>query len=136
MFFFFQFLIEIEGQCGWIIGGGGQRVCWPPSHIIGGLAPLFKPTPTHFTRQSFLKQCIIQSFPGHRRTPVAQLTGRGFEFRWRGNSFNRKRDYVAHNLSSSPSHCPDMTEMPLEKAYNCNLSIHTAYTCRLIHRPF
>ena len=110
---------------------GVQRVCCPPP-----APPPLLPTPmtklsgvvSHFTRQSFLKQCIIQSFPGHTRTPVAQLTGRGFEFRWRGNSFNRKRDNVAHSLSSSPSHCPDMTEMPLEKAYNCKLSLHTAYT--------
>ena len=34
------FYIEIEGKCGWIIGGEGggrgQRVCWwPPSQIIG-----------------------------------------------------------------------------------------------------
>ena len=42
--YFFLFHIEIEGKCGWIIGGwggggvggGGQRVCWPPSQIIGG----------------------------------------------------------------------------------------------------
>ena len=34
---FFLFHIEIEEKCGWIIGGGGgQRVCWPPSQIIGG----------------------------------------------------------------------------------------------------
>ena len=34
---FFQFHIEIEGKCGWNIGAGrGQRVCWPPSQIIGG----------------------------------------------------------------------------------------------------
>ena len=33
---FFLFHIEIEGKCGWIIGGGGQRVCWPLSQIIGG----------------------------------------------------------------------------------------------------
>ena len=47
---FFLFHIEIEGKGGWIIylcvcvcvgggggggGGGGQRVCWPPSQIIG-----------------------------------------------------------------------------------------------------
>ena len=45
---FFQFLIEIEGQCRWIIGGGGgggggggRRVCWLPSKIVGGLTPLF-----------------------------------------------------------------------------------------------
>ena len=25
---FYLFQIEIEGKCGWIIGG--QRVCWPP----------------------------------------------------------------------------------------------------------
>ena len=33
---FFLFHIEIEGKGGWMIGGGGQRVCWPPSQIIGG----------------------------------------------------------------------------------------------------
>ena len=34
---YFLFHIELEGKCGWIIGGdGGQRVCWPPSQIIGG----------------------------------------------------------------------------------------------------
>ena len=43
--------IEIEGKCGWIIGGGGgggrQRVCWPPSQIIGGPAPHpWPPLPT------------------------------------------------------------------------------------------
>ena len=37
---FFLFHIEIEGKCGWIIGGGGQIVCWPPlSNYWGGLAP-------------------------------------------------------------------------------------------------
>ena len=36
---FFLFHIEIEGKGGWIIGGGGQRVCWPPSKIIGGGGP-------------------------------------------------------------------------------------------------
>ena len=52
VFYFFLFHIEIEGKCGWIIGGGGgagggaggrgQRVCWPPSQIIGGASsPLF-----------------------------------------------------------------------------------------------
>ena len=44
VFYFFLFHIEIEGKCGWIIGGGGgqgvgQRVCWPPSQIIGGAFP-------------------------------------------------------------------------------------------------
>ena len=30
--------LEIEGKGGWIIrwGGGGQKVCWPPSQIIWG----------------------------------------------------------------------------------------------------
>ena len=27
-------------------GGGGQRVCWPPSQIIGGPGPLAPPLPT------------------------------------------------------------------------------------------
>ena len=43
VFDFFLFHIEIEGKCGWIIGEGGgvrgQRVCWPPSQIIGGAFP-------------------------------------------------------------------------------------------------
>ena len=42
---FFLFHIEIEGEGGWIIGGGGggQRVCWAPSQIIGwgGWPPLY-----------------------------------------------------------------------------------------------
>ena len=48
---FFLFHIEIEGKYGWIIGwgGGGQRVCWPPSQIIGGDLPPGPPflTPMH-----------------------------------------------------------------------------------------
>ena len=40
---FFLFCIEIEGKCGWIIGGG-QRVCWPPSQIIGGPGPPAPPS--------------------------------------------------------------------------------------------
>ena len=45
------FHIDIEDKCGWIIGGGGgggggQRVCWPPSHIIGGGVPPGPPLPT------------------------------------------------------------------------------------------
>ena len=50
---FFLFHIEIEGKCGWIIGGGGggggaQRVCWPhPLKLLGGgLAPPGPPLPT------------------------------------------------------------------------------------------
>ena len=31
VFLFHIEIIEIEGKCGWIIGGGGQRVCCPPS---------------------------------------------------------------------------------------------------------
>ena len=47
---FFRFHIEIEGKCGWIIwgwgvGGGGQRICWPPSQILGGPPPPPLPTP-------------------------------------------------------------------------------------------
>ena len=44
---FIPFHIEIEGKCGWIIGGGGwakgMLVCWPPSQIIGGLPPCPSP---------------------------------------------------------------------------------------------
>ena len=40
---FFLFHIEIEVKFGWIIfflgGGGGQRVCWPPLKLLGGLPP-------------------------------------------------------------------------------------------------
>ena len=37
--------VQVGGLLG---GGGGQRVCWPPSQIIGGggLAPLASPLPT------------------------------------------------------------------------------------------
>ena len=49
---FFLFHIEIEGKCGWIIGGGGgggQRVCWPPlSNYWGAWPPL--PPPLLFLR--------------------------------------------------------------------------------------
>ena len=46
---FIQFLIEIEGQCGWIIGGGGggQRACWLPSQIIGRGPPPPPPTSSY-----------------------------------------------------------------------------------------
>ena len=48
---FYLFHIEIEGKCGWIIwwGGGGQRVCWPPSQIIGGWACPPAPPPSSYT---------------------------------------------------------------------------------------
>ena len=49
---FFLFHIEIEGKCGWIIGGGDQRVCWPPFSNYWGawppLPPLPLPTPMHW----------------------------------------------------------------------------------------
>ena len=44
---FFLFYLEIVGKSGWIIGG--QRVCWPPSQIIGGggrAGPPLPPPPT------------------------------------------------------------------------------------------
>ena len=46
---FFLFHIEIEGQGGWIIGGGGgvKGYVGPPSQIIGGAwPPLAPPLPT------------------------------------------------------------------------------------------
>ena len=45
---FFLFHIEIKGKGGWIIGGGGQRVCWPPPKLFGGGAgtpPAPRPSP-------------------------------------------------------------------------------------------
>ena len=36
-FFFFLFHIEIEGKCGWIIGGGGGKgYVGPPLKLLGG----------------------------------------------------------------------------------------------------
>ena len=50
---FFLFHIEIEGKCGWIIGGRGAKgMLLPPSQIIrgggggGGGTPLASPLPT------------------------------------------------------------------------------------------
>ena len=39
-----------------------------------------------------------------------------------GNIFNRKRCSIAHSLSLSNSHRPDMTEILLNRAYNRKLS--------------
>ena len=45
---FFVFHIEIEGKCGWIIGGGGgAKGMLAPSQIIGGPAPPPPPPPGH-----------------------------------------------------------------------------------------
>ena len=50
--------IELRGivlpvQVGGLLGGGGQRVCWPPSQIIGGPGPpLPPPLPTPMRSQS------------------------------------------------------------------------------------
>ena len=41
-FFFFLFHIEIEGKCGWIIGGGGgggKGYVGPPLKLLGGAFP-------------------------------------------------------------------------------------------------
>ena len=37
VFDFFLFHIEIEGNCGWIMGGGGWG--WPPLKLLGGPPP-------------------------------------------------------------------------------------------------
>ena len=50
----FLFHIEIEGKCGWIIGGG-QRVCWPPSQIPAPPPPPPPPLPP------FLRLCVVPS---------------------------------------------------------------------------
>ena len=50
---FFLFNIEIEGKGGWIIWGGGQRVCWAPplsNYWVGGLTPPL-PTPMGYRVQ-------------------------------------------------------------------------------------
>ena len=68
--FFFLFHIEIEGKCGWIIGGGGVAkgyVAPPPpplSQIIGGPpCPPPLPTPMKETKQtdfcSFLRNILF-----------------------------------------------------------------------------
>ena len=50
---FFLFHIEIEGICGWIIGGGGPKgMLAPPLKLLGGLPP---PAPPPF----FLRLCFI-----------------------------------------------------------------------------
>ena len=36
---FFLFHIEIEGKCGWIIGGAKGYVAPPPLKLLGGPAP-------------------------------------------------------------------------------------------------
>ena len=49
---FFLFHIEIEGKCGWIIGGAKGYVAPPPLKLLGGglapLAPPPLPTPMFF----------------------------------------------------------------------------------------
>ena len=45
---FFLFHIEIEGKGGWIIGGGGQRVCCPPLSNYWGRWPPLPPPPSSY----------------------------------------------------------------------------------------
>ena len=80
LWFFFLFHVEIEGKCGWIIGGGGQiiggggqRVCWPPLKLLGGLPPppflrLLTKMVGHISRSSGLTKTILQdTVQGKRR---------------------------------------------------------------------
>ena len=43
----FLFHIEIEGKCGWIMGGGGKGYVGPLYQIIGGQASLH-PNPSSY----------------------------------------------------------------------------------------
>ena len=49
-------------------GGGAQRICWPPSKIIGGPCPLPPPpppVPTPMLILSFKEESDISSLNGH-----------------------------------------------------------------------
>ena len=48
VFDFFLFHIEIEGNCGWIIGGGGEG--WPPLKLLGG--PHLPPPPPSYAYEA------------------------------------------------------------------------------------
>ena len=67
---FFLFHIEIEGKYGWIIGAGCvcQRLCWPPSQIIGGGGWLASPLPTPMQINALVRlNCIQLSSVGSDR---------------------------------------------------------------------
>ena len=70
---FLLFHIEIEGKYGWIIGGA-QRVCWPPSQIIGGggLAPLALPLFLRLCFVFYLSYCAIVAIV-HRTAVLGYL---------------------------------------------------------------
>ena len=46
---------------------------------------------------------------------ACRSSGPGFETRLRHESFSPKQDSIAHSLSLSPSHCPDMSEILLKR---------------------
>ena len=79
---FFLFHIEIEGKCGWILLGG-QRVCWPPSQIMGPPpSPCPPPPPPNFLGLWFVRLCgeiiheIYRVYRPYRGTNLTQYRPR------------------------------------------------------------
>ena len=67
---FFLLHIEIEGKCGWIIGG--QRVCWPPLKLLSRPLPPPPPpprSPSSFAYDILKNEEILQNPPPQNRTP-------------------------------------------------------------------
>ena len=61
------FHIEIEGKCGWIIGGGAKGYVGPPSQIIGGgLAP--PGPPSSYAYVQFLLHAALPKACSNRKS--------------------------------------------------------------------
>ena len=62
---------------GGLLGGGGQRVCWPPSQIIGGRgedAPTL-PTPTHRLVMMIICARLFSNLTMHNKVMDRTRTG-------------------------------------------------------------
>ena len=66
---FFLFHIIIEGKCGWINWGGGQRVCWPPLKLLGGPGP-----PSSYAYEDMLDK----TYSWHRLCYAKPISGKGY----------------------------------------------------------